>query len=416
MRRAPHRALLPLIALLPAAALARYPLRALPRDVVMKLRPFAERGELALIESNKDGTLRQLALVTVVRAPMDAMYRAISTTEEYTQFVPNVVKSDTVKQVGETRWVAWELEVPLFNLTGTNAYTFHAPDAMDVETSSGDVRTGAWRWELFPLSENSTLAVEYAYSDVRDVNFVMRKLIAKNRTVEHGAVLSAATVFMKSAKARAEKRAGVIASERPDVKKNPRAVPLKSVREFATADDFAALAPLFDRGIVALVQSQPDGRLHQAVVFARTYAPPEKVYEIAAHPDRWDEFMPGVDECYAIEDVPDHVVYRMELDAPLLSINFKARMNRGPDWLSNSTLDGDLKNARFGWEFLPQPEGRSLTIYYVNADLRRNSWVLRHLIDRDPFFEHGVNVAAGLLALNLIRGKAEGWLPRKKKD
>ncbi|MEK6609166.1 MAG: SRPBCC family protein [Myxococcota bacterium] len=400
--------------LLPAPSRAAQPLQPLPEKTLLGLRDFAERGELALIESHKIGGLKQITLVAVIHAPPKRVWDTLTDTERYPEFVPNVVKNQTSKDTGAQRWVEFELEVPLFNLEGTNHYRFQPPAVMEVETVAGDLKTGRWRWELYPLGENATLAVEYAYSDIRELNWALRKMIRGNKNIEHGSVLSAATVFMKALKQRAESRVGRGPAARPDPKKATKIV-LQSLRDGADSPDFAALDPLLDRGIVALVQSFPDGRLHQAVLFARTYAAKEKVYAVAGRPERYDDFMPNIEAAELLEESSDDLRYSMKVKGLFLSIDFEARMRRGDGWLRSDTTGGDLRNAHFAWEFVPQGSERTLTLHYINTDLRRNSWVIRQLIDREPFFEHGVNVATGLITINNVRGRAEGWLRPKKK-
>ena len=411
--------ILPLAGLLvfsSAASAAGYSLQTLSPETLVQLRSFAERGELVLIESNRGGTLKQITLMTVVRAPRQIVWDVLSATERYPDFVPNVVRSKTIVQRDHERVVSWELEVPLINVEGKNRYRFSPPQAMDVDAVSGDLKTGAWRWELYPLGDDATLAVEYAYSDIRNLNRIIRWMIRGNMTLEHGLVLSAATVFIKALKQRAESIAGRGPAGRPDPKEQ-RKIVLRSLRADSNGSllRFDALAPLLDRGTLALVQSFPDGRLHQAVLMTRAYVPRNLVYDVAAHPENYDEFMSGIPQARALRDDGKDLLYEMEVEAPLLNIQFKAHMIRGPDWLWVDTVGGDLRNAHFAWEFLPQGQKRTLMLYYTNSDLRRNSWVVRQLINREPYFEHGVNVATGLITLGVVRGRAEGWVPTKNR-
>lgn len=399
--------------LLARASLGGTALRTLPEETLRALRPFVERGEMALIESKKDGTLKQITLVALVRAPRATVWKALASTERYPEFVPNVVKSETIRQEGNVRFVDWEFEVPMFNVEGTNRYTFRPPDAMEAEAVAGDIRTAALRWELRE-SGADTLVALYSYSDLRDLNFFLRRMIKFNKKMEHGSVLSASLVFMKSLKALVEGRGG--RASRPAGGADGR-IELRTIRGDA-ALDFGAVEPLLDRGTAALIQSRPDGRLRQVVLLMRAHVGRDRLYDVVAHPDRYDDFMPQIEEATAISDDGTRLVWRAEVAAPLFDLEYTARTVRGADGVRTDATDGDLKNARWAWEFVPQRPDRTLALYYANADLRRNSWVVRQMVKREPFYEHGVNVASALVNASLVLGYAEGWIrghsnPRK---
>ena len=77
-----------------AQAFARVmPLERLPDDKLAALAPLLQRGELALIESNKDGTLKQVTLLLFVAAAPATVHDVLAHAGDYKKFIPNVSKS-----------------------------------------------------------------------------------------------------------------------------------------------------------------------------------------------------------------------------------------------------------------------------------------------------------------------------------
>jgi ribosome-associated toxin RatA of RatAB toxin-antitoxin module len=402
------RALRALPLLLALSAHAKTTLTLLPPDVLGRLTPFLERGELSLIESKKDGSLRQITMMTVVDAPPAAVYSVVATPDRYPEFVPNMSKSRVTRRGRGVALVDWELEVPLNNLEGTNIYRF-GQDYIDIEAVSGDLPEGHWRWEIHPTPGGRSVVVVYVYTDVRRASWIMRQLVKRHRSAEHASVLSAATVFMKSLKLRAEKLVGRGRGLRPDPR-GRRVVELHGLLDPAARLDMRALDPLLARGTVALVESLPDGRLQQASIFAYVYTGRDRVFSVAADPGRYREFMSSVKESRVLKNEGRSIVYQLEVEVPLLNLNFTARATQtAPYSLRSRSIGGDLEDARFGWDMEAVRPDRTLVLYYVNSDARRTSWLLRRMIQREPYYEHGFNVATGLVTVRAVRARAEGW-------
>jgi ribosome-associated toxin RatA of RatAB toxin-antitoxin module len=390
---------------------AKVALRPLPQGVTPALLPYLERGELALIESHPNGRLRQITVMTVVNAPPKVTYGVVAAPEHYPQFVPNMARSEVTRRQGDVAIVEWEMEVPLNNLEGTNLYRFH-PAAIDIEAISGDLPKGAWRWEIHPAPRDRSVVVAHVYTDVRRVSWIMRKLIERNKSAEHAAVLSASTVFMKSLKVRAEKLAGRGTGRRPDAR-GRRVAELAPL--WGSPDgprlDARALDPLLRRGYVSLVESFPDGRLRQASIVTYAHAPVDRMMAVANDPARYHEFMAGVRRSPVLNKEGRSVVYEMEVEVPLLNLNFTSRaVQTGPYSIRTRSIGGDLEDARFAWDLAAAGPRRTLVLHSLNSDARRTSWLLRRLIQREPYYEHGMNVATGLVIVRTVRGRAEGWL------
>src|ERR1041385_7175069 len=93
-----------LVLLTTSTAVAAPELRRVDRDVLLGLAGPARRGELALVESNPDGTMRQVTMVVFVRAPAERVRALVADVGGYLRFVPNLKQADFKKEP-DGRWV-----------------------------------------------------------------------------------------------------------------------------------------------------------------------------------------------------------------------------------------------------------------------------------------------------------------------
>lgn len=185
----------------PVPRFARLELPERTRAAVRKLIAF---GPLAIIESNTDGTLKQCVLLADVAASKEQLAKIIHQPGRYPEFLPNIAEQKVVDAGGGKLKLAYELDVPLANLEGESLMEIEASGDVEVVATGGDITRGRWRWELTALGPDRSMPIHYAYSDVRETSFFVRKLIEKQPLFEHGIVVAASTVAIMGMKARAE--------------------------------------------------------------------------------------------------------------------------------------------------------------------------------------------------------------------
>ncbi len=171
-----------------------------------KLERLIRHGQLALIESYDDGTLKQVALLDEVKASAEKIEKIVQDPARYPEFIPNFAEQKVTPQPDGKLKMEWELEVPMVNLTGTSMMTIEKDGSVDVVAVEGDIKRGRWRWEFKPGPAGFTIPVHYAYSDVRESSWVTRMIVEKQPLFEHGIVIASTTVAMHAMKARAEGR------------------------------------------------------------------------------------------------------------------------------------------------------------------------------------------------------------------
>jgi len=106
------RRLVFLLALATPAFARVMPLERLPDDKLAGLAALLQHGDVALIESNRDGTLKQVTLILFVAALPETVHEVLIHPGEYKKFVPNVSKS-TWEPRPEGGSSTWKLDLPI---------------------------------------------------------------------------------------------------------------------------------------------------------------------------------------------------------------------------------------------------------------------------------------------------------------
>ncbi len=105
----------------------------LPRDRLAALADAAVRTELAVVESNPDGTMKQVTLVVRVRAPVEVVHALVADVGGYVRFVPNMKQSDFQRDANGQLIDTWKLELPVSSFAGHDVYEIDP-------TSTGSIR------------------------------------------------------------------------------------------------------------------------------------------------------------------------------------------------------------------------------------------------------------------------------------
>lgn len=169
-----------------------------------KLTGLLAHGQLALIESHADGSLKQVALFTEVKAPAARLKGIVQAPADYPKFIPNFARQDVTREKDGRLRMDWTLDLPISDVSGVSFMTIEADGSVDVQAHEGDISRGRWRWEFHPLDAGRTIPIHYVYSDVREASWVTRKIVEKQPLLEHGIVIASGTVALTAMKARAE--------------------------------------------------------------------------------------------------------------------------------------------------------------------------------------------------------------------
>ncbi len=360
-----------MLALPLAAAVA---LTTWPRAELERLAPLAAMADLACIESNADGTMKQVTVLAWVPAPPAVMRDVIVQSEKYREFIPNLSRS-TREPLSDGRWKsAWRIELPVSSFEGTNTYWLDG-DAILMQGNDDDAR---YRYELLPVGDG-TLLVQYGYTDVKHSNAFVRSFLKRQPMMEHGLALSAQMMFVTAMRAEAIRRAGAPHIAAPSTRP-------------------PSFAPLLARGQVAIIRNG------EVSVLDRIYAAEAKVADAIARAAEYAAFVPGVDKSYHHDDG-----FTIEMSLPIVTWSSTWMVKSAPHAIDEAAVDGDLRGARIRWDLSTTNARETLAVYRARQTLEASSLILRKLFGFQPSLREGINVALGLVWVRAIRGRAEGW-------
>ncbi len=343
-----------------------------PHAELERLAPLAAMADVACIESNADGTMKQVTLLAWVPAPPSVVRDVVMQSDRYREFIPNLTKSSR-EPLPDGRWRSrWKIELPVSSFEGTDVYSIDG----DAIVMHGD-DDAQYRYEMLPVGAG-TLLVQYGYTDVKHSNAFVRAFVKRQPMMEHGLALSAQMMFVTAMRDEAVRRAGVPAATPP-----------------AAPPSFAALLA---RGAVAVM------RAGEVSVLERIYASEPRVANAITRANEYESFVPGVDKSYRRGDG-----FYVEMSLPIVTWASTWALRSSPHAVDGAALDGDLRGARFRWALSSRAPNETLAVYRVRQVLDQSSVVLRKLFDFQPSLRLGINVALGLVWMRAIRGHAEGW-------
>lgn len=344
-----------------------------PRAELERLAPLAAMADVACIESNPDGSMKQVTLLAWVAAPPSVVRDVIVQSDRYHEFVPNLSRS-TKEPLADGRWrSAWRIELPVSSFEGVNSYALDG----DAILISGD-DAARYRYEVLPVGDGALL-VQYGYTDVKHSNAFVRSFVKRQPMMEHGLALSAQMMFVTAMRAEAVRRAGARAAGSP-----PKTQP--------------SFAALLARGAVAVM------RAGEVSVLERIWASEPRVADTIARANEYADFVPGVDKSYRRGDG-----FFVEMSLPIVTWASTWAIRAAPHVVDGAALDGDLRGARFRWDLSSRAPSETLAVYRVRQALDQSSVILRKLFDFQPSLRLGISVALGLVWMRAIRGHAEGW-------
>ncbi|MCC7386927.1 MAG: SRPBCC family protein [Deltaproteobacteria bacterium] len=369
------------------------------------LAPLLARGELALIESNDDGSARQVVVLSAIGAPPEQVFDVITDVERYPEFMPSVVSIQIVKRQGDMVAYDWELDVPVFNLKGVRAMRTRRPSLIEVRGVAGNFKESRERFELYPLDGGKrTLVAVYRSIDVESAGLIMKTMIRMEPSMEQGVNLATGFVQVRDLRRRVE------GLPLPGPRK-PQTGAVPPFDRIAIGDGGLKLdriEPLLALGPLALIESNRDGSLRQVVLLAEVEASREKLAQVIQAAERYPEFLPNFAK-QTVTPAGDHQLkLEYELDVPLANLEGTSLMAIEPNGdVDVVAVDGDVKRGRWRWELVPFG-AKTLPVHYAYSDIGETSFFVRQLIARQPLFEHGIVVAASTVAIIGMKARAEG--------
>jgi hypothetical protein len=377
-----------------------WPLTTLPADKLLTLVPSLGEQDLALIESDARGMLKQISTVTLVAAPPSVVHDVVAHPERYGQFVHNMSRSDIRREPGGTIVHDYKLDYTVASVDGRHRYVFLPPVAgqaappIDVYDPD-DNGTRHYRWEFYATPGGTgTLVVEYGYSQI-PADGIYGKLMKRAQTLEYGLALIPQITLMLAVKQRAQQLSP--GQPRP-----------------STAGAQPSLGFLLDRGAVALFRKS-GSHVTEVNLVDRTRARPDVLEHVAANTAAWSKFVPTISRSTSVGQRQGLPATDIEQSLPLMSWNTTWGVFANATAVDMFGLDGDLTRGRMRWDVRPLPASampmQSEIVLRAMVDYDHGSVVVRELYKLEPLFQYGIDVGLQLVILRGIRARAEQMSP-----
>ena len=175
---------------------------------VSAMAPMLDQGELIWVNSQKDGQFKQASIMSIVNATVKKTWDAVTDYDQYNEFMPRAKKIIVLSRDGNEAVLSYTIDLPGpdFEYTLRHHHTPYTKVDIWPENDKGDIKTGAWRWELFPYGENKTILVYTFYTDIRESSWILKIALKSDPSMEHGINIATGLVTVNAIKRRAEKQ------------------------------------------------------------------------------------------------------------------------------------------------------------------------------------------------------------------
>jgi ribosome-associated toxin RatA of RatAB toxin-antitoxin module len=178
---------------------------------VVAMAPMLTQGELIWVNSQEDGKLKQASIMSIVNAPVKKTWDAVTDYDHYNEFMPRAKKIIVLSREGGDAVLSYTIDLPGPDFVYTLRHHHTPMTRVDIwpENDKGDIKTGAWRWELFPYSENKTILVYTFYTDIRESSWILKIALKSDPSMEHGINIATGLVTVNAIKRWAEKQENI---------------------------------------------------------------------------------------------------------------------------------------------------------------------------------------------------------------
>ena len=322
------------------------------------------------------GATRSSAAPAAIRAVLldPAHYRAL---------IPALLDASVLDPRAAAPLVDWELEIPLFNLSGRLALRGR-PDGVTFELVDGDLAPGRIVFSIRPNALGGSTLIVDAQLNVKRSSWLLRRIMSRS-PVGEAAVLAAATYVALRATALRAEHPNDASAWRPTSPPGPARLPDPG----PLSTD--ALAPLRIRGTLALVARERTERLGGVAVEIGLHAPAARVSTMLRDPASWRAF-PGW-RTVRVRPGANGAGAEVEDNLPLVDLDATWIADPGSA-IRWTVAAGATRGARLGWNVYPLagvPQTlAALTLY---PRLEATGTVARRFIQAEPLLEEGLALA-----------------------
>lgn len=172
------------------------------------LMPLLGRGDLALIESFPDGTLRQVNVLARFQARVKKVRHTVSDIRSWGRWLKAVRRVSVRRKVGNQ--IDYRIRVkllPFYSLKTRHRMFLHDKH-IDMKVLGGSIKRARYKYHFYkvPKKPKASVFVYSLYIDLRSTNSILRGIFAQNKEVEHGVTMASAVIWVNALRKRVERR------------------------------------------------------------------------------------------------------------------------------------------------------------------------------------------------------------------
>lgn len=171
------------------------------------LNTLVQKGDLTLLETNSDGTLKQVTAMALIKAPIEVVWQKLGDYQAYLNWMPKVKTAIILKKEGVITQTKWEIEVPgpnytyvVDNIENKSLYTIKQKQV------SGALKGSHWGWQLVAISSDTTMVFRSVFTNVTDESWIVRQVEDESHTLSYGINVSSSLLEVKALKRVLEKK------------------------------------------------------------------------------------------------------------------------------------------------------------------------------------------------------------------
>ena len=364
------------------------------------LAPYLDRGPVVLTEfSNRQTDLPAVIYAARIEAPATTVASVVGQPERYPSFMQALDSVDVASIHGDMMAFHWTWGVALFSMTGHNVMTTFPGDPergyrYDIRTMGGELGIGRVTWRIYPDGPKRALVVFSSRLDMRDANFITRKLASQGNAVNRTINVAVAAVTLLEIKSEAEDRAG---TSRPT---QSRLRPLTRPNV-----DMDALGRLLRRGDLVMMDLEGD-TLQRVTVVGRAGAGIGRVRQVMLDPKEFGRSMIYGSCAEVVSQSHEAVRFEWEIPIPLLKVGGEMVLRPSPTVIAIDGVSGTLSKGRWRFDTHRYPGGEAGVIGWASFDPKDSPKLIRKLIAGNTQFSHGFVAATQLAVMRSLRGRA----------
>ena len=348
--------------------------------------------------ARRPGPRPVVTVATRVRGAPAAVGAVLLDPARYKAALPSLIRADVVAtHPGSTpggpvdRLLAWELEIPLFNLQG-KAWLIRQGDVIDLELVEGAFAPGHVRFRVAADGDGRTILTTEAQLDARSANWIFRRVARHDPWAETAMTAAAAWVVARAVALEVEVPHAGRGPARPDA---PIAAPAADVLD-GTPLATPPFSSLRRAGMVATVHRTPRGRLAYVAAAAAIGADPTHVAARVNAPETWAAFPGWKSVTRQPSPPPSHVTIAVEDNVAFVDLDATWDIAYAPSARA-TVIDGATRGAVLRWQTFPDLDPARLhkasAVLSEHPRLDASGYVARKMIAAEPLMEHALALA-----------------------